>query len=63
MITGGVVDLFWYSMKSYGGVFSIYEIIPGFIASSIAIVIFSLTTKLPKEIADEFEESKKPWVK
>jgi sodium/proline symporter len=63
MITGGVVDLFWYSMKSYGGVFAIYEIIPGFIASSIAIVIFSLATKLPKEIADEFEESKKPWVK
>ena len=28
MITGGVVDLFWYSMKSPGGVFAIYESIP-----------------------------------
>lgn len=62
MITGGVVDLFWYSMKSYGGIFAIYEIIPGFIASSIAIVVFSLMYKLPKEIADEFDESRKPWV-
>lgn len=63
MITGGVVDLFWYSMKSYGGVFAIYEIIPGFIASSIAIVIFSLASKLPKELAEEFEEARRPWVK
>lgn len=61
MITGGVVDLFWYSMKSHGGIFSVYEIIPGFIASAAVIVIVSLCTRLPQEIADEFEESKKPW--
>ncbi len=61
MITGGVVDLLWYSMKSHGGVFAVYEIIPGFIASAAVIVIVSLCTRLPQEIADEFEESKKPW--
>jgi sodium/proline symporter len=61
MIVGGVVDLFWYYMKAHGGVFSVYEIIPGFIASAAAIIIISLATKLPKEIADEFEESKRPW--
>lgn len=61
MITGGVVDLFWYSMKSHGGIFSVYEIIPGFVASAAVIVIVSLCTGLPREIADEFEESKKPW--
>lgn len=62
MVAGGVVDLFWYYMKANGGVFTIYEIIPGFIASAVAIVIFSLGTKLPQEIADEFEAAKKPWV-
>ena len=62
MVAGGVVDLFWYSMKANGGIFSIYEIIPGFVASAAAIFIVSLCTKLPQEIADEFEESKKPWV-
>jgi sodium/proline symporter len=61
MITGGVVDLFWYSMKSHGGIFSVYEIIPGFAASAAVIFIVSLCTRLPEEIADEFEESKKPW--
>lgn len=62
MVTGGVVDLFWYYMKARGGIFSVYEIIPGFIASAVAIVIFSLCTKVPKVIEDEFEEAKKPWV-
>jgi sodium/proline symporter len=62
MVTGGVVDLLWYSMKAQGGIFSVYEIIPGFIASAVAIIIFSLCTKVPKVIADEFEESKKPWI-
>lgn len=62
MVTGGVVDLLWYSMKANGGIFSVYEIIPGFIASTVVIIIISLCTQLPKEIADEFEESKKPWI-
>lgn len=62
MVIGGVVDLLWYYMKARGGIFSVYEIIPGFIASSIAIIIFSLLTKVPKVIEDEFENSKKPWV-
>ncbi len=58
MIIGGAVDLIWYYMKSVGGIFSIYEIIPGFIASSIAIILISLATKLPKEIEEEFNASK-----
>ncbi len=62
MIAGGVVDLFWYSMKSRGGIFNIYEIIPGFIVSAVVIIIVSLCTKLPKEVADEFEQSQKPWI-
>ncbi len=56
MVVGGAVDLFWYSMKASGGIFSVYEIIPGFIASTAAIVIISLCTSVPQEIADEFEK-------
>ncbi len=62
MVVGGVVDLLWYSMKGYGGIFSVYEIIPGFIASTVAILIVSLCTSVPKEVEEEFEESKKPWI-
>ncbi len=62
MLTGGIVDLGWYAMKGYGGIFSVYEIIPGFIASSILIIVVSLATKLPKEIEAEFELFQKPWV-
>ena len=56
MITGGVVDLFWYNMS--GGIFDIYEIIPGFLFSSIVIIVVSLCTKVPKEITDEFDSVK-----
>ena len=56
MITGGVVDLVWYNLE--GGIFNIYEIIPGFIASSAVILIVSLCTKLPRELAEEFDSVK-----
>ena len=53
MITGGVVDLFWYNMS--GGIFDIYEIIPGFLLSSLVIIVVSLCTKVPDEITAEFD--------
>ena len=56
MITGGVVDLLWYNLE--GGIFDIYEIIPGFIASAAVIVIVSLCSKLSPEIAEEFDSVK-----
>lgn len=56
MVVGGVVDILWYNMS--GGIFDIYEIIPGFIFSSLAIIIVSLATKLPNEIKEEFESVK-----
>jgi sodium/proline symporter len=62
MITGGVVDLFWYSMKSLGGVFAVYEIIPGFIAAIIVILAVSSATKVSEETEAEFEDARKPWV-
>lgn len=56
MLTGGIVDLFWYNMS--GGIFDIYEIIPGFVLSSIVIVVVSLVTKPEQEMLDEFDSVK-----
>lgn len=56
MIAGGVTDLLWYNLD--GGIFDIYEIIPGFVVSAAVIVIVSLCSKLPQEIAEEFDSVK-----
>lgn len=57
MLTGGVMVFVWNLIISkLGGVFAIYELLPAFILSCIAIVVVSLLTKEPdKEIIDEFE--------
>ena len=56
MLSGGVTVLFWLSQE--GGIFDIYEIIPGFLISSLLIVVVSFMTKVPKEITNEFEAVK-----
>jgi sodium/proline symporter len=60
MITGGVAVFIWKILLSpLGGVFSLYELLPAFIASSIAIVGVSLLTKEPsKVIQDEFDKTR-----
>ncbi|SHG94639.1 sodium/proline symporter PutP [Tepidibacter thalassicus] len=57
MIAGGVTVLIWKHL--HGGIFDLYEIVPGFVLSIIAIIIFSLMDKEPsKEIIDEFNRVK-----
>ena len=55
-LTGGIIDLLWYNMS--GGIFDIYEIIPGFVLSSIVIIVVSLVTKPEQEMLDEFDSVK-----
>lgn len=56
MLVGGFTVIFW----GYTGS-ALYEIVPGFIFASIAVIIFSLLDKEPsQEIQDEFEEASKP---
>ncbi|SHJ79808.1 sodium/proline symporter PutP [Tepidibacter formicigenes] len=58
MIVGGVTVLIWKHLQ--GGIFDLYEIVPGFILGIIAIIIFSLMDKEPsKEILDEFDSVSK----
>ena len=50
MITGGSMVFIWkLLLKPLGGVFGIYELLPAFVLSSIAIVAVSLLTKEPDE--------------
>ena len=60
MVSGGIMVFVWKLLiKPIGGVFGIYELLPAFIVSCIAIVIASLLTEKPSaEIEQEFELAK-----
>ncbi|MCY6959251.1 sodium/proline symporter PutP [Clostridium sp. ZC22-4] len=54
MIAGGITVILWKSLS--GGIFELYEIVPGFIISIITIIIVSLLDKEPDdEIKREFD--------
>ena len=57
MITGAVMVIVWHNLiKPIGGVFGIYELLPAFLFSCLAIVVFSLFDKEPEqEVLDEFD--------
>ena len=65
MVSGGVTVFVWKlvlnnMLSSVVPVFGIYELLPAFIVSSIAIVVTSLLSKKPsEEIEKEFEEVRK----
>lgn len=54
MITGAVTVIVWKQLT--GGLFDIYELLPGFIFATIAIFIFSFVGNPPsKEVQEEFD--------
>jgi len=58
IFTGGITVLIWKNLS--GGIFELYEIVPGFFLSAAAIVLASLLDKSPSlEIVEEFEAVKK----
>ncbi len=66
VISGGVVALAWAYLppiiwgESIPGIFTLYEIVPGFIISLALIFIVSLATKKPsKAVYDEYDEVKR----
>ena len=58
MITGGAMIFIWkFAVRPMGGVLDIYELLPAFILSALAIVIVSLVTPAPeKEVTDVFDK-------
>ena len=54
VLAGGVTVIVWKRLE--GGLFDLYEIIPGFVLSSAAILVFSLVTPPPEaRIRQQFE--------
>ena len=60
MTAGGIMVFVWkYLIKPLGGVFGVYELLPAFLVSIIAITVVSLLSNEPDEkIIAEFEEAK-----
>ena len=58
MITGGVSVIIWRKLGvALGGIFSLYEIVPGFLLSALVIYIVSKMDKEPsQDMIDEFEK-------
>ena len=57
MVSGGAMVFIWkYCIRTLGGIWDIYELLPAFIVACVAIVIVSLVTEKPSdEIIAEFE--------
>ena len=57
MLSGGVMIFVWkYLVRPLGGAWNIYELLPAFLVSCLAIVLGSLLSKAPEqEIVEEFE--------
>lgn len=56
----GMVFLWKLLIRPLGGVWNIYELLPAFIFSSIAIIVVSLSTRAPSaEIVSEFEAARR----
>ena len=53
---GFITVVAWHNL--HGGIFDIYEILPGFIATLVVAVAVSLFTKADKEVVSEFESYK-----
>ncbi|WMJ89414.1 sodium/proline symporter [Anaerocolumna sp. MB42-C2] len=60
LLTGGIAVFIWkLFIKPMGGIFGIYELLPAFILSAVAILVVSLLTKEPSdEIQKEYDRAK-----
>jgi sodium/proline symporter len=58
MVSGGTMMLVWhYMIKPMGGVFGLYELLPGFLVGLVGCIIASLATSAPEaEILAEFDK-------
>ena len=55
ILVGGITIVVWKQLQ--GGIFDIYEIVPGIIFATVAVVIASLTSAAPeKSVTDQFAE-------
>lgn len=59
MLTGAITTLVWPLLKSLGGLWTVYEIVPGFLLASLAIILVSLLDAPPSlAIQEQFAQVK-----
>jgi sodium/proline symporter len=57
IIGGGITVLLWKQLK--GGLFDLYEIVPGFVISVVVIVLFSLRDHAPEQsVLEQFKKAR-----
>ena len=61
MITGAATVLIWKQLN--GGIFDLYELLPGFVFALIAIMVFSRLYPVRKEVKDKFLKIKNYEIK
>ncbi|MDN5865592.1 MAG: sodium/proline symporter PutP [Gammaproteobacteria bacterium] len=49
IIVGGATIIIWHNLAHYGGIFKLYEMVPGVVFSTIAIIVASLITPPPRQ--------------
>ena len=59
IIVGAVTVVAWKQVS--GGVFDMYEILPGFILCAIAVVVVSLMSQPPKSVTETFDKAAGEW--
>ncbi|WP_083330809.1 sodium/proline symporter PutP [Halofilum ochraceum] len=59
IIVGAATVVIWKQLS--GGMFDMYEILPGFILCTIAIVVVSKMGHTPQSVTDEFDKAAKQW--
>jgi len=58
IIIGGITVVVWKQLT--GGIFDLYEILPGFLLSTLTIILVSITTGAPEEsVTNSFDEYEK----
>ena len=55
MLAGAVVVAIWGKVE--GGIFDLYEILPGFLANLIVTIVVSLRTTVVPEVDEEFDRA------
>jgi len=59
IIAGAATVVVWKQLS--GGMFDMYEILPGFILGTIAIIVVSRMGEPPQSVTEEFDEAAKQW--
>lgn len=58
MVVGTITVIIWPHLHKFGGIFTLYELLPAFILSALSILIFSVITTPPSaKIYQEFDQT------